>query len=134
MSSLFAVSFSIVLAVALASCTSMTTPKPDGERLVHVVAFWLKPDAPADAVARMHAFYRTRVVTEVDGVESAWMGKPRPSERSVVDASFSCMSVLRFASASAELAWQTHPVHDAFKAMCEPWLARVVVYDFLEQA
>lgn len=123
----------LTLGAALAGCAA---PGPNTQagsgKLVHVVAFWLKPSAPKDLVARMRDFYLARVVREVPGVESAWIGLPQPSDRSVVDDSFSCMSIVRFASAAAEVGWQTHPVHDELRKLFEPHLDRVVVYDFVE--
>lgn len=122
-----------LLAFALTSCAMSGAHTVAGSgKLVHAVAFWLKPGSPADAVERMRAFYLTRVAGEVAGVDSVWIGKPRPSARSVVDASFSCMSILRFADAAAEVAWQTHPVHDEFKRQFEAMFERVSVYDFVE--
>lgn len=122
----------IALGLALTSCAA-TAPRPTAAGgLVHVVAFWLKPGAPSDAVERLRRFYLTRVAREVPGVEDVRVGPPRPSERAVVDDSFSCMSVVRFADAAAEVAWQTHPVHDALRAEFEPLFDRVVVYDLLE--
>ena len=123
----------VTLAAAVAGCVAPAAHSTPGSgRLVHAVAFWLKPDAPADLVARMRTFYLNRVTCEVAGVENVWLGKPQASERSVVDASFSCMSIVRFANAAAEAGWQTHPVHDELKKLFEPHLIRVVVYDFIE--
>lgn len=123
----------VALLLALASCAAPALhTQPGSGKLVHVVAFWLKPGAPADVVAKMRDCYLNRVAREVPGVEAAWVGKPQGSERSVVDDSFSCMSVVRFTDAAAEARWQTHPVHDELKRVFEPHLDRVVVYDFVE--
>lgn len=119
--------------LVLAGCaTPAAHTRPGSGALVHVVAFWLEPDAPADMTARMRDFYLARVVRNVPGVQAAWIGTPRRSDRDVVDDSFSCMSVVRFASAADEARWQAHPVHDELKRMFEPHLRRVVVYDFVE--
>jgi len=126
-------SLALAAAVALLGCAAAPAHTvPGSGRLVHAVAFWLKPDAPADVVDRMRAFYLERVTTGVPGVASVWVGRPRPATRSVVDASFACKSVVRFESAAAEAGWQSHPVHAEFKQRFEPHLERVVVYDFVE--
>ena len=123
----------LTLGAALAGCAAPSPHAVVGSgKLIHVVAFWLKPGAPADLVTRMRDFYVTRVAREVAGVENVWVGRPQPSDRSVVDASFSCMSIVRFAGAAAEVGWQTHPVHDELKKLFEAHLERVVVYDFVE--
>lgn len=126
-------SVALTLALALMGCAATTAHTVGGSgKLVHVVAFWLKPDAPADAVERMRSFYLQRVAAAVPGVESVWIGRPRPSDRSVVDASFTCMSIVRFRDAAAEGVWQGHPVHTEFKRQFEPYFERVTVYDVLE--
>jgi hypothetical protein len=125
-----------VLAAAALPLGCCAAPAADagaaGRKLVHVVVFWLKPGAPADLPARLRDLYLHRVRREVPGVEAVWVGPPHPSPRPVVDDSFHLMSVVRFADAAAEAAWQTHPVHAELRALFEPHLERVTVYDFVE--
>ncbi|MEZ5964194.1 MAG: Dabb family protein [Planctomycetota bacterium] len=132
-SSLPALAVPLLLTLALSSCAVIGSHTVAGSgKLVHVVVFWLKSDSPADVVERMRTFYLTRVAGHVVGVESVWFGKPRPSERSVVDDSFACTSIVRFRDAAAEAGWQRDPVHDEFKRQFEAHFERVQVYDLVE--
>jgi hypothetical protein len=127
------VALTLLAGGALAACAaSDLESRAASKKLVHVVAFWLKPNAPKDLPAQMRAFYATRVAREVPGVENVFVGTAHASDRDVVDDSFSCMSVVRFASAAAEAAWQTHPVHDELRQLFGAHLDRVVVYDFVQ--
>lgn len=121
---------SLMIPTACSTTTAITSP--GSAKLVHVVAFWFKATAPADLARTVSAFYVERVQRGVPGVEAVWVGKPQPSGRGVVDSSYSLMSVVRFASSQAEVAWQTHPVHDDLRKLFEPHLEKVVVYDFVE--
>jgi hypothetical protein len=121
-----------ILLVVPCACSTMAAGAPGSGKLVHVVAFWFKPSAPKDLAATVSNFYRTRVQGRMPGVEAVWVGPPQPSDRDVVDDSFSLMSVVRFTDHAAEVAWQTHPIHDELRRLFEPHLAKVTVYDFVE--
>lgn len=117
---------------AVPSTTTAALTSKGSKKLVHVVAFWFKAAAPADLADQVTTFYLSRVQGAVPGVEAVWVGPPQPSGRGVVDSSYSLMSVIRFSSSAAEQGWQTHPVHDDLKKLFEPYLEKVIVYDFVE--
>lgn len=125
------VAVSAVLLLGSCAGAPMVT-RPGSGAVVHVVAFWLDPDTSAAAREAMTAIYLERVPREVPGVEAVWLGPARPSDRDVVDDSFSLMTIVRFSNGDAEIGWQTHAVHDALRASFADHLQRVVVYDFIE--
>lgn len=115
---------------ACASAPAVTTPGTGS--LLHVVALWIKDTAPDDLRARIVEFYTRRLHGSVPGVEVVWIGAARPSDRDVVDDSFSLMSIVRFADSAAEVGWQSHPVHEELRALFGTHLAKVTVYDVVE--
>lgn len=98
--------------------------------LTHVVMIWFRKDAPADAVAG----FRARALadlTGVPGVKHLNCGVPIPSERPVVDKSYSVALSMMFSGREELDAYQVHPVHQKFSAECvKPVAERVLVYDF----
>ncbi|MBK8975213.1 MAG: Dabb family protein [Planctomycetes bacterium] len=119
------------LLLATAGCGTPQVFTPGAGRLMHTVCFWMKSDAPPDAAQQLADFYSTEV-PRVPGIVSVFAGLPRPSERSVVDDSFSLCVCTLFVDSAAEQIWQSHPIHVALKQRFEPWLDRVVVFDALE--
>ncbi len=99
-------------------------------RLMHAVVFWLDPAAPADTADAMAAFYRDEIA-RVQGVEHTFVGRPAGTARDVVDSTCDLMSTVVFRDEAAATAWQSDPVHDAFRERFGPHFARVVVYDTL---
>jgi Stress responsive A/B Barrel Domain len=100
-------------------------------RLMHAVVFWLRADTPDDTAAAMEGFYRDRI-SQVAGVEHVFVGHPAGTDREVVDGSYQVMSSIVFADAAAQTAWQSDPVHDAFRERFGPHFDRVIVYDTSE--
>ncbi|MBI5851225.1 MAG: Dabb family protein [Planctomycetes bacterium] len=122
-------SFFTVLLLLLPAC-GVVAPVEEPGRVAHTVFFWLKPDAPAGTANEMVAYYRSEVA-HAPGVVSVTAGVPRPSERDVVDDSFTVGTTVVFASSDAELAWQTEPIHDRMKERFFAHVERVAVYDTL---
>jgi hypothetical protein len=98
--------------------------------LTHVVICWFRKDAPADAVSR----FRARALADlpgIPGVKHLNCGTPIPSERPVVDKSYSVALSMGFDSRAELDAYAVHPVHQKFSAECvKPVAERVLVYDF----
>ncbi|MFZ4694727.1 MAG: Dabb family protein [Verrucomicrobiia bacterium] len=98
--------------------------------LTHVVICWFRKDAPADAVSR----FRARALADlpgIPGVKHLNCGMPIPSERPVVDKSYSVALSMGFDSRAELDAYAVHPVHQKFSAECvKPVAERVLVYDF----
>lgn len=103
---------------------------PRNAMLTHVVVVWFRKDAPADAVARFRARARADL-PGIPGVKHLNCGVAIPSERPVVDKSYSVALSMTFDGPAQLDAYQVHPVHQKFSAECvRPVAERVVVYDF----
>ena len=98
--------------------------------LTHVVICWFRKYAPADAVSR----FRARALADlpgIPGVKHLNCGMPIPSERPVVDKSYSVALSMGFDGRAELDAYAVHPVHQKFSAECvKPVAERVLVYDF----
>ncbi len=103
----------------------------DAKRLMHAVVFWLRADAADGTAAAMAKFYREEI-SQVAGVEQVFVGEPVGTDRDVVDGSYQLMSSLVFKDETAATAWQTDPVHAAFRDRFGASFDRVVVYDTTE--
>lgn len=91
---------------------------------------WFRKEVPADAAAR----FRARALADlagIPGVKNLNCGAPIPSERAVVDKSYSVALSMAFSGRSELDAYAVHPVHQKFSAECvKPLAERVLVYDF----
>lgn len=118
----------LVAAAMSAGCVAPSAA-PAGQ-LAHTVFFWFKAEAPADTAARLLTFYRDEVPA-LPGVLAVLPGVPFPSDRPVVDDSFSFGVTTVFVDAAAERTWQDHPVHQRMIAAFEPHFQKVLVFDTL---
>ena len=99
--------------------------------LSHCVIFWVKSDAPADAVEVLLAGCHT-YLKDLPGVVHFHAGKMVPSYREVVDQTYQVGLNVVFTDKAAEEAYQIHPTHlefveKVFKPLCE----KAVIYDFM---
>ena len=117
----------------LAACVTPAARafEPGGGRVMHTVVFWLSADAPAGTADELRALYRERV-PQVPGVVSVFVAPPRPSERSVVDDSFTLAASTLFVDSAAEQAWQSHPIHAELKSRFDRYIENVAIYDAIE--
>ena len=93
----------------------------------HDVYFWLKDgltDAERDAFRASLQTLRNIAV-----IERVVIGTPVPSERAVVDSSFSFSLHVTFQDAEAHDQYQVDPLHTAFVADNNAKWTRVQVYD-----
>lgn len=94
---------------------------------IHAVYFWLRDDlTPAEraqVVAGLHA------LRGIDLVQQGYVGVPAPTDRPVIDRSYSYALVLAFADQAAHDAYQVHPVHDRFRDECSRYWHTVRIYD-----
>ena len=94
---------------------------------IHTVFFWLKPELSETAIEEFKRGLAT--LLKIPGVERGCFGEPVPSDRPVVDASFSFSLHLEFASGEDEANYQVHVLHKEFvKNNAEKWQS-VRVYD-----
>ena len=94
---------------------------------IHSVYFWLKPGISDEDEA---AFKRElAALGDIESLRSIHIGTSAPSDRPVVDTSYSYALITIFGDSAAHDAYQVHPVHDRFRQRCEPFWERVLIYD-----
>lgn len=97
--------------------------------ITHIVVFWVKPEVE-NARERLFAAAREHLTT-IPGVQHFRYGASIPSERPVVDTSYTMAIAMDFASAADLDVYQQHPQHQAFLGqIVKPLVERVLVYDF----
>ncbi len=96
---------------------------------VHMVFFWLKPDA-TDAAREQCIADCTGLLGQVPGVQQVWAGRPAMTPREVVDNSYDVGLCVVLDSRASHDVYQTHPLHLEFIARNKPAWDRVRVYDF----
>lgn len=97
---------------------------------VHVVYFWMKPDA-TDA-ARAQLVQDARVyLGKIPTVRHLWTGRPAMTPRDVVDNSYDVGLCVVLDDAPGHDVYQVHDLHTQFIARNKERWARVQVYDFV---
>lgn len=94
---------------------------------VHAVYFWLREDLSRAERERFVAGLRS--LRGIDGVVQGYIGVPAPTDRPVIDRTYSWSLVLVFANEADHDAYQTDPVHDKFRVECSPFWTIVRIYD-----
>lgn len=94
---------------------------------VHAVYFWLRDDLTPDERARFEAGLRS--LAGIEDVQQGHVGVPAPTDRPVIERSYSHALVLTFADAAAQDAYQRHPVHDRFREECAGYWGALRIYD-----
>lgn len=94
---------------------------------VHAVYFWLREDLSRAERGRFVAGLRS--LRGIDGVVQGYIGVPAPTDRPVIDRTYSWSLVLVFANEADHDAYQTDPVHDKFRVECSPFWTIVRIYD-----
>lgn len=98
-------------------------------KFTHHVLFFLKdPESTADRDALMAGMKK---LAAISAIRQFQIGLPVPSERSVVDSSWSVSMLTFFDGAADEETYQNHPVHLEFIENCKHLWERVVVFDAL---
>jgi hypothetical protein len=94
---------------------------------VHTVFFWLKnPSSQTDQDALEAGLTE---LAKIDLIKTAYVGKPAPTDRPVIDSSYSFSITFVFDNAADQDAYQTHPDHYVFIDNCSALWERVQVYD-----
>lgn len=118
-------------AVVNALAENIPSPRVRAGGVTHVVLLWLK--TPGDAAAIDNIIRTSRQFTQIPGVVSVKVGRPLPSTRPVVDASFDVGLAMSFADEAALQAYETHPQHvKAVREVLRPLAAKIQVYDIKE--
>jgi hypothetical protein len=96
---------------------------------VHVVLFWLKPGAPAEARDNLLRDAR-ELLGAIPTVRHIWVGRPAMTPRDVVDNSYDVGLCVVFDDAAGHDTYQPHERHSQFIARNSAHWQRVQVYDF----
>ena len=100
------------------------------EFFVHHVYFWLKnPDSPDDKNKLIEGLKK---LSKVKTIRTFHMGQPAPTNRDVIDRSYSISWLLFFDSKADQDSYQSDPVHLKFVEECSSLWAKVIVYDSID--
>ena len=94
---------------------------------VHAVYFWLKDNLTPPQTAAFLAGARS--LTTIASVKEAHFGVPAPTDRPVIDRSYSHALVVIFENQEDHDRYQTDPIHDRFREECGTLWERVLIYD-----
>ena len=94
---------------------------------VHAVYFWLKDDLTPPQTAAFLAGARS--LTTIASVRQAHLGVPAPTDRPVIDRSYSHALVVIFETQEDHDRYQTDPIHDRFRDECGTFWKKVLIYD-----
>ncbi|MDF1505930.1 Dabb family protein [Roseisolibacter sp. H3M3-2] len=97
---------------------------------VHAVYFYLRDGLSPEERARFDAGVRS--LRDIETVRQGWVGVPAPTDRPVIERGYHTALVLLFADQAAHDAYQTHPVHDRFRAECAGLWRDVRIYDSVD--
>jgi hypothetical protein len=96
---------------------------------VHCVYFWLRDDLTPD---ELKAFVDgVNSLTTCESVRQGYVGVPAPTDRPIIDRSYSYALVVTFDDEAAHDVYQEDPIHDAFRQNCAQYWKTVKIYDFV---
>ena len=94
----------------------------------HIVFFWLKN--PTDEAVRQKFEQELKTLTEnIDVIVCTHIGTPAPTNREVIDSSYTYNLLLTFKNKEDQDIYQDHPVHHKFIENASSLWEKVVVYD-----
>ena len=96
---------------------------------IHSVYFWLRGDLTPSEHHRFADGLRS--LAAINSVEQADIGVPAPTDRPVIERGYSRALILTFKDEGAHDAYQSHPVHDRFRADCGGYWTSVRIFDVL---
>jgi len=95
--------------------------------LIHSVYFWLKPELSTEELAAFEEGLRS--LAAIDTVKTIHIGKPVPSDRPVVESSYTYGLIIGFDDQQGLDTYQVHPVHVAFVEQFKPYWTAIKVFD-----
>lgn len=96
----------------------------------HIVVIWLN-DSPGGLEKVWAAAEKLR---DIPVVQQLSIGTPSPSDRPVVDGSYSIALNILLKDKAAEQEYQIHPLHKDFVAILGPFRQKIVIYDFADNS
>lgn len=119
----------LILALGILGCKQKTsnTVKPVST-VEHVVLFWAQDSISADILDSIKE--NSAQLDTIPGIITLSMGEAIPSERPIVDASFTLGLIFSFPDKATMDAYLIHPGHKDFVAKwIKPNVKKLVVYD-----
>ena len=105
--------------------------RPSVGVFVHTVFFWFKePDNEKNR--EVFEVSLGKFITNSDYVKTAHIGTPAPTNRPVIDSSYTYCYVATFNTKEDQDAYQSEPAHLVFVEECKDFWAKVQVYDSIE--
>jgi len=99
---------------------------------VHHVLFYMKENATdADRAALLEGLHLLR---QVPAIKLAHIGTPAPTNRAVIERTYTYSWLCFFDSAAQEEDYQQHPLHDEFRENYARYWEKVVIYDAIGPA
>lgn len=98
-----------------------------GGSFIHHVFFWLKQ--PVTSEMREKFEKELKELVTVGTIVNYHLGIPAPTDRGVIDNTYSYSLLTIFRNKEDQDIYQTHPTHLKFIENCEELWERVVVYD-----
>ncbi|HEX6070351.1 MAG TPA: Dabb family protein [Longimicrobiaceae bacterium] len=94
---------------------------------IHSVYFWLDEKLSDEKRAQFEE--QARALTHIESVRHGWLGTPAPTDRPIIERSYSYALTVVFDDEAAHDVYQEHPVHDRFRDECGSFWTRVLIYD-----
>ena len=95
--------------------------------IVHAVYFWLKPSLTP---AQIQTFVKeVNTLKRIPSAVHCWIGEPGPTDRPVVDRTYSYGLVVVFNDMAGHDAYQVDPIHTGFVSTCKSLWSQVKIYD-----
>jgi hypothetical protein len=96
----------------------------------HCVFFWLKNGTTPQERATFERGVASLIT--IPGVLHGHFGVPAPTDRPVIERSYSYGLMVKFENLAAHDAYQVDPIHKEFLKNCSHLWTRVQVYDFVD--
>ncbi|HUX57044.1 MAG TPA: Dabb family protein [Bacteroidales bacterium] len=94
---------------------------------IHHVFFWLKEPVTTEVKNKFEKALKK--LATVETIFDHHLGVPAPTNRDVIDTSYTYSLLVTFRNKDDQDIYQTHPTHLKFIADCEDLWEKVVVYD-----
>ena len=94
---------------------------------IHSVYFWLRDDLSEEQ--RSQFLEKASALTKIESARHGWLGVPAPTDRPIIDRSYSYALTVVFDDEAGQDLYQDHPVHDRFRDECGSFWTRVLIYD-----
>ena len=122
--------YQAALLSAATAVTQQATAMTKEQTFIHHVYFWLNnPESKEDKAALIAGLKKLSVVKTI---ASFHIGEPAPTNRDVIDRSYSVSWCLFFKGSDDQASYQVDPIHLNFVKECSHLWKKVVVYDSID--